>query len=63
MLPRLSVLWLSAVTAFLATTVGAACTSPNLCDLNTVAYTHRRFWGTCIKYGETNSQYQALALE
>ncbi|KIO17875.1 glycoside hydrolase family 10 protein [Tulasnella calospora MUT 4182] len=63
MLPRLSTLWLSAGTAFLAATVDAACTSPGLCDLNTLAYTHRRFWGTCVKFGETNSQYHALSVD
>ncbi|KAG8969707.1 hypothetical protein FRC05_000838 [Tulasnella sp. 425] len=63
MLPRLSTLWLSVGTAFLATTVDAASTSPSLCDLNTLAYTHKRFWGTCTKYGEVISQYLALAFD
>ncbi|KAG8944036.1 hypothetical protein FRC04_002231 [Tulasnella sp. 424] len=62
MLPRLSTLWLSVGTAFLATTADAACTSPNLCGLNTLAYTHKRFWGTCAKYPVTISQYNALSL-
>ncbi|KAG8904146.1 hypothetical protein FRC01_008849, partial [Tulasnella sp. 417] len=63
MLPRLSTLWLSVATAFLATTVDAACTSPALCDLNTLAYAHKRVWGTCVKSTETTTPYKALATD
>lgn len=61
MQPRLSALWLSIGTAFLATTVDAACASPSLCALNTLAYTHKRFWGTCVTFPMPDSQYLSLA--
>lgn len=66
MVHHLSSIWLTLGLAVFPAAINAICTSGMLCELNTLAGLHQRFWGTCVQHNVTTStipQYVALAVE
>ncbi|KAG8901661.1 hypothetical protein FRC01_009779 [Tulasnella sp. 417] len=66
MVHRLSSIRLALGLAAFPVAINAICTSGVLCELNTRAGVHQRFWGTCVQHNVTISniaQYVALAVE
>ncbi|KAG8892740.1 hypothetical protein FRC01_013977, partial [Tulasnella sp. 417] len=65
MVRRLSSVWLVLGLIAFPVTINAVCLSGVLCGINTIASSHKRFWGTCVHNSVTNGQgspYNLLAL-